>query len=413
MIDISSHHFRVSKGLIVSLSFALVSILVMAIVGVSYSKITNLSQYGNSLYARSGNLERQIQTKDQEVASLSAELQRLTADHELLQKQDQKVRNDRLESDIKQIEVVYASAAEIYEKLLELREVSKKTQEYEEQYAQVLAMLSEREYASAQALLTDLGESLTQKKEEVVSSFSIPESVPVNNQAPSSGYRRQQVTTDTGTFMVSVVAADLNSVKVIIDTASEGDCTDNCPVLSLGDYAARNNALAAVNGGYFCPATYPSCNGKTNSFDTLLMNKNKVYFNSENNVYSFVPAVIFSGTGARFVGRSSEWGRDTNVDAVIANQPLLVSSGSVVFGGDDDAKKGSKSPRGFIGTTGSTVYIGVVHNATVAESAKVLATMGIRDALNLDGGGSAALWSGGYKVGPGRNIPNAVLIVPK
>ena len=39
--------------------------------------------------------------------------------------------------------------------------------------------------------------------------------------------------------------------------------------------------------------------------------------------------------------------------------------------------------------------------------------MGVQNALNLDSGGSTALWSGGYKVGPGRNIANAVLLVGK
>jgi hypothetical protein len=62
---------------------------------------------------------------------------------------------------------------------------------------------------------------------------------------------------------------------------------------------------------------------------------------------------------------------------------------------------------------GSTVYIGVVHNATVAEAAYALKALGLSHALNLDSGGSTALYSGGYKVGPGRNIPNAVLLVGK
>ena len=66
-----------------------------------------------------------------------------------------------------------------------------------------------------------------------------------------------------------------------------------------------------------------------------------------------------------------------------------------------------------MGNKGSTAYIGVVHNATVAEVANVLKTMGLENALNLDSGGSTALWSGGYKVGPGRNIPNAILFVRK
>jgi exopolysaccharide biosynthesis protein len=84
-----------------------------------------------------------------------------------------------------------------------------------------------------------------------------------------------------------------------------------------------------------------------------------------------------------------------------------------VFGGDGDPKKGSRGNRSFVGATGSNVYIGVVHSATVAEAAIVLKDMGIQNALNLDSGGSTALWSGGYKVGPGRAIPNAIVFVGK
>jgi hypothetical protein len=143
------------------------------------------------------------------------------------------------------------------------------------------------------------------------------------------------------------------------------------------------------------------------------MNKNKVYFNSDNNVYSVVPAVIFSNGSVRFIGQSLEWGRDTGIDSMIANQPLLVSGGNVVFNGDGDPKKGSKGPRSFVANKGTIVYIGVTYNATVAENAHVLKALGMDNALNLDSGGSTALWSGGYKVGPGRAIPNAILFVRK
>ena len=37
--------------------------------------------------------------------------------------------------------------------------------------------------------------------------------------------------------------------------------------------------------------------------------------------------------------------------------------------------------------------------------------LGVREALNLDGGGTSAMWFGGaYKVGPGRLLPNAVIL---
>jgi len=184
-------------------------------------------------------------------------------------------------------------------------------------------------------------------------------------------------------------------------------------VLSLGDYVARSGAYAGINGGYFCPADYPSCAGKTNSFDTLVMNKNKVYFNSDNNKYSTVPAVIFGNGFIRFVGQSLEWGRDTSIDSMLANQPLLVSGGTIVFGGNDDPKMSSKGTRGFVANKGNTVYIGMAFNVSVSDMAHVMKSLGMENALNLDSGGSAALWYGGYKVGPGRNLATSILFVRK
>jgi len=101
------------------------------------------------------------------------------------------------------------------------------------------------------------------------------------------------------------------------------------------------------------------------------------------------------------------------VDAVLSNYPLLVSGGNVVYGGGGDAKFSAVGARGFIANKGSTVYIGDVLNATMQDSARVLKALGMDNAMNLDEGGSTALWSGGYKLGPGRSIPNAILFVRK
>lgn len=234
----------------------------------------------------------------------------------------------------------------------------------------------------------------------------------IQNTPPGSGYSRQTVNAEGKNYTVSIVAADLNSTKVIVDTASEFDCSHDCPVLSLAEYVSRNGAYAGINGSYFCPADYDSCAGKKNLFDTLLMNKDKHYFNSDNNVYSTVPAAIFSAGSARFVGQSLEWGRDTGVDAVIANYPLLISGGNINFTeAPNEPKFGGAAARTFIATKENMVYIGIVHAASMGESAKVLKAMGMDSALNLDQGGSTALWFGGYKAGPGRSIPNAILFV--
>ncbi|QQS44026.1 phosphodiester glycosidase family protein [Candidatus Roizmanbacteria bacterium] len=374
---------------------------------------------GWQYYQTTTRFNNEIKTKDRKIHELETQLEKVGSDLFALKQEDQYVRNEKLQNELEQTNETFSAAVETYEELVQLKETApkssdKKIAEFEKSYAEILTFLSKLNYASAQANLASLNKSIIAERSEISSSFTIPSSVSVNNVPPSSGYSRQSVETSVGTYMVDIISADLNNTRVIVDTASESDCRDNCPVDSLGSYAARSGAFAGINGPYFCPASYPSCAGKANSFDTLLMNKNKYYFNSDNNVYSTVPAVIFSGNSGRFVGASQEWGRDTGVDSVIASQPLLTLNGNRVFGGDGEPKRSGKGSRSFIGTTGSTVYIGVVHNVSAAEMAHVLQTLGISSSLNLDSGGSTALWSSGrYIVGPGRNTPFGILLVSK
>lgn len=347
---------------------------------------------------------------------LRSDLEATQTELEELASQDQVVINKNLEEEIKNINQTYKAAISAYEDLNDLKILSKNTSAFDQQYAKIVNLLADKKYDEAQAEIDKLTKDLAAEKAKVIAaSVPVPAtaSVPQNNTPPSSGYSRQTVNTDAGSFVVSIISADLSSTKVIVDTASDSDCSDNCPVLPLSTYVSRSGAYAGVNGSYFCPASYPTCAGKTNTFDLLVMNKNKYYFNSSNNVYSGNPAVIFGGGYIRFVSAASQWGRDTSIDSMLSNYPLLVEGGNIRFGGDDDPKKGSKGNRSFVANKGNTVFIGVVHSATVAESARVMSAMGMENALNLDDGGSTALWSGAYKVGPGRDLPNAILFVRK
>ncbi|MDP3955223.1 MAG: phosphodiester glycosidase family protein [bacterium] len=357
-------------------------------------------------------LKTELSFAQDELAVIEDEIKSLKAE-------DQYVRNDKLQEEIKNIQESYTKALTSYETLLDFKASGHKTDNLDKLFAASLKKLSEKNYSEAGTILADITKQIREEKDneakKILASLPAPitPNIPTEQTPPFSGYRRQQVQTSMGNFVVDIISADLNSTRVIVDTASDSDCSNDCPVLSLSDYVSRNGAYASINGSYFCPATYPQCAGKTNSFDTLLMNKNKKYFNSDNNVYSTNPAAIFGGNWARFVGQSLEWGRDTGVDAVISNYPLLVAGSQLVFTGGGDAKQTSRGNRSFIGASGNTVYIGVVRNSSVVESAKTLHTMGLQNALNLDDGGSTALWSGGYKIGPGRNLPNAILFIRK
>jgi len=399
---------KVRKFLKKHLTFFLLLIIGVLIVSI----IIPLTSLGLNFLEKESEGKIRLANSSAKEANLKRQLRAITQELESFKNQDQYLINQDQKKEIENIQTTYQKAVKAYEKLLDLKDLVKKTDQSDSLFADALSLLSQRNYASASAVLASLDQLIEKEKEKTVASFKIPENVTSANTPPGSGYRRQKVTTDAGSFLVDLVVADLNSTRVIVDTASGSDCSNDCPVLPLLDYVTRNGAFAGINGSYFCPATYPTCSEKKNSFDTLLMNKSKVYFNSANNVYSTVPAVIFYGNTARFVTQSLEWGRDTGVDAVIANYPLLTFNGQLFSSGGDE-KQASKGNRSFIGVTGNTVYIGVVHSASVAESAKVVYTLGINSALNLDDGGSTALWYSGYKVGPGRNLPNVILLVRK
>lgn len=358
-------------------------------------------------------LQTSITSSNLHNASLSATLKGVRQELANVRSEDQYVKNKELQTTIQNIEKTYKDSVNEYENLLKLKTLTKKTDDFDKRFAQALAYLSERNYSSAAAELKTLHSKIEDERQKILSSFQIPANIAESNSPPGSGFSRQLVRSELGEYMVDIIAADLNSTRVVVDTASDGDCKNDCPVLSLGDYVSRSAGYAGINGSYFCPADYPSCADKKNSFDTLAMNKNKKYINSDNNVYSTVPAVIFQNGSTRFVGRSLDWGRSTDIDGVLANQPLLMSNGNIAFTGDGEPKRGSKGSRSFVGGSGNMVYIGVVYNATVAEVAYVLKTLGIQNALNLDSGGSTALWFGGYKAGPGRNLPNAIVFQRK
>lgn len=352
------------------------------------------------------------QQANAEKVSLNSKLTSITNEFTALKNQDQVKKNMELQDEIKAINRTYNDSINLYQQMADLRNQKIDVGKLDTLYAGAVKFLADGNYASASAQLSELNNQIGLLTPKIAAPAAPIANVPQSNTPPGSGFSSQVVNVEGQSYQVSLVAADLNSTKIIVDTASDSDCSNNCPVLPLADYVSRNGAFAGINGSFFCPADYPSCAGKTNSFDTLLMNKNKHYFNSDNNVYSTVPAVIFSPGSVRFVGQSEQWGRDTGVDGVIANYPLLVSGSNISYSEPvNEPKFGQKGTRTFIATKGGTVYIGVIFNATMGESAKVLHALGMGEALNLDEGGSTAFWSGGYKAGPGRNIPNAILFV--
>jgi uncharacterized protein YigE (DUF2233 family) len=117
------------------------------------------------------------------------------------------------------------------------------------------------------------------------------------------------------------------------------------------------------------------------------------------------------GKTMRFYNHTYDYDRSP-VDAAISNFPMLLLGGQVVdseaIQQDHQRERGLK---GSIGTDGTYVYLVLASGVTVTESAYVVQALGETDAMNLDGGGSSAMFAEGeYKVGPSRLLPNAVIL---
>ena len=258
------------RNIVIALTFALIVLLVTYYLTYSEMNRSNITSWQTQL-----NLANLQNSSDLSIASLNQQLASVSAQLNDLLTQDQYLINQDLIKEQENIRSTYRLAVDSYEKLLDLKVKVSKVDKLDVLFAQSLTYLADRKYPSASAVLADLNQKIKAETEKYTSSFKIPENITVANTPPGSGYRRQQVTVGDKNFMVDIVSADLGSTKVIIDTASDSDCKNDCPVLPLSTYVSRSGAFAGVNGSYFCPASYPSCSDKKNSFDLLVMNKNK------------------------------------------------------------------------------------------------------------------------------------------
>lgn len=102
------------------------------------------------------------------------------------------------------------------------------------------------------------------------------------------------------------------------------------------------------------------------------------------------------------------------LNAGIVNYPGLVNGGVVQI---DDNQSGLSDKQKAVGTKvgiglrdSKNVMIVIASNVNMQQFAYVFKSLGATGALNLDTGGSTAMYyNGKYLYGPGRNIPNAVI----
>jgi hypothetical protein len=241
-------------------------------------------------------------------------------------------------------------------------------------------------------------------------------------------YRDETVSVASGEYRVRWLTVSRSQYRPLTATAWTADCDRDCPAQSLADYSAQLNAVAGINGSYFCPPDYASCATSINNYLWPVFDSARDrMFNEDNLKYHERPMVVVNTDGAPSLLRNAktefgwsvaEYENQTGqqVAAALGNYPALIDNSSVVVWNEPTLEGGmttSRVRRGAWGWNETDYLLVVIEAATVPALAEVMQALGAQEAMNLDGGGSAALWlDGEYRVGPGRELPNALLLTP-
>ncbi|MDA3839519.1 MAG: phosphodiester glycosidase family protein [Patescibacteria group bacterium] len=240
-----------------------------------------------------------------------------------------------------------------------------------------------------------------------------------------SKYEHTKVDTVDGVFSVDYIEIDLSSdnIEIITDTAEDYNCKSGCAAKTLASFAIENDAFAAINGSYFCSSSGCSTNYYFapiyNSIEKKLINDDQlkywttgpvVAFDTNNKYYYFKDSREFKSV------EDFEATNNVKLQAAISNKPRLIEDGkNILIEWDiDEKQRNVKATRNALSFKEDKMYLIVTYNSTLVNLANVLKSMEMEYALNLDGGYSAALfYNDEYMVGPGRDIPNALLIREK
>lgn len=225
---------------------------------------------------------------------------------------------------------------------------------------------------------------------------------------PGNGYGYATVVTDRGTFKAHIIT--LNNPTMVTDAAGDSDCDNDCPAKPLADYVTSNGGFAGIHGTYFCPPDYADCSSKKNTFDfPIYISRLSKWAESDKLGWNDRAIVYQDGNGFHYLPNASTFNGGLN--AGVINYPGLLDNGQITVNQDPLSDKlRSKGTKGGIGINGNKVFLVVANSVDTLDFATLFKTIGATSALNLDGGGSVAMYYGGrYVVGPGRALPNAII----
>ncbi len=235
-----------------------------------------------------------------------------------------------------------------------------------------------------------------------------------------SSYQRRVVISSLGSFTVDIISIDLRNPKLKIKTlaAADANCASNCPAKSVGSFYAKAHGFAAINGTYFDTSVAKRNYYFFPVYDSL----KKIFINADQLKYPTTGPIMAFDTNNKFYYfkdsrdfKSIEYFEQTTsarLQAAIGNKPRLIEQtfNYLIEWEVDEKQMTVKTLRNAIGYANNMMYLVVAHNATVPDLGEIMVALGSEYAINLDGGGSAALiYDGEYIVGPGRYVPNAIV----
>lgn len=187
--------------------------------------------------------------------------------------------------------------------------------------------------------------------------------------------------------------------------------------------------VAGVNGAYFSPRDYTGNPDMTNT--VRIMNGdgfsysryypdtgiNGIFWFMDNGRPLLVQNNIYGDKGLR---ENYNSGLILELQSGIANFPILLAHGSnllpkYISWGFITDKMRTKSAKSFIcRTVNDDIKMGSIEKISMIDVPDFIRQFGCIDAINLDNGGSLAMYDKNkYIIGPGRNIMDAFIIIKK
>lgn len=277
--------------------------------------------------------------------------------------------------------------------------------------------------ADAFRIMRELGLGITREDLAMINRPGAQESIGLY-----SNYEHKTIATASGNFAINVITVDLADPKLKIITAAakphpapdRDKKTAHHGAQPLAKFVHDHNGFAGINGTYFCAGG--GCGAANYYFYPIYDTPTGALVNaSELKYWTTGPIMVFDENNKFYYFKDSrefksladfESTYGVKIQAAIGNKPRLIENymNLLIEWDIDEKQKTTKSARNAIAYKDNKIYLVVARSATVPELADIMKAMGAEYAVNLDGGGSAALYyDGEYMVRPGRDAPNAIV----